>query len=58
MGIKYKAIQDGTCDGIEIDQEKEEEATAFAAKILLKENRTAINYWCYSAGWRNDTYCE
>ncbi|MFN6070818.1 MAG: hypothetical protein ACK48I_16285 [Bacteroidota bacterium] len=44
MGIKYKAIQDGTCDGIEIDQEKEEEATAFAVKILLKENRTAINY--------------
>jgi Zn-dependent peptidase ImmA (M78 family) len=31
-------------EGIEIDQEKEEEATAFAAKILLKENRTAINY--------------
>lgn len=31
-------------EGIEIDQEKEEEANTFAAKILLKENRTAINY--------------
>ena len=31
-------------EGIEIDQEKEAEATSFAAKILLKENRTAINY--------------
>ena len=34
----------GNVEGIEIDQEKEEEATAFAAKILLKENRTAMNY--------------
>jgi Zn-dependent peptidase ImmA (M78 family) len=31
-------------EGIEIDQEKEEEANTFAAKILLKENRTAINF--------------
>jgi len=35
--MNYQAIQDSICDGTEIDQEKEE-ATAFAAKILLKEN--------------------